>query len=156
MPKFTKYGQFIAGKINTHFKNPDIIYLFDRKCKKSENESYNKWREHLFVHIFNLKEDDINELKKGNNLWETVWTNIRAMEINMQKYEELINIDGTPKDGIEIIETKLILQAGQGNYDFDYLVKFKEGEPRIYHYEYKHHILTNYHNYFHYMIVKIL
>lgn len=138
-PNLPNMDNLSQEKINTHFKNPDIIYLFDRKCKKSENESYNKWREHLFVHIFNLEVGDIHKLKEANELWGIVWTNIRNMEKNMQKYEELININGTPKDGIEIIETKLILQAGQGNYDFDYLVKFKEGEPRIYHYEYKHH-----------------
>merc|ERR1711906_38687 len=89
------------------------------------------------------KEEEDKLKLLDNEDWRLAWTNIRKIEENMKKFEGLINLDGSKKDSITIKETQLILQAGQGNYDFDYLVKFEEGEAKIYHYEYKHHIPEN-------------
>ena len=56
-PKLPNMDNLKETVINEYLNKPEIIYLFDRKCSKSENESYNKWREKLFVHIFNLNEE---------------------------------------------------------------------------------------------------
>ena len=139
-PKLPNMDNLKESVIKEWLNKPIIINLFDKKCSKSENESYNKWREKLFVHLFNLKEEEDKLKLLDNEDWRLAWTNIRKMEETMKKFEGLINLDGTPKSDIKIKETQLILQAGKGNYDFDYLVKFEEGEAKTYHYEYKHHI----------------
>ena len=138
-PRLPNMDNLKESVIKGWLNNPVIINLFDKKCSKSENESYNKWREKLFVHLFNLKKKEDKLHLLDNEDWRLAWTNIKEIETSMKKFEGLINLDGTPKHEIKITETKLILQAGQGNYDFDYVVKFEKGEPKTYHYEYKHH-----------------
>ena len=128
-------------EITQSLNNPYIIYLFPKKCSKGQNESMNKWREHLFVHLFNMKED--NPLFWYHMIgedWRAAWENVRLLERTMVEYEISVDPLGwgeQMKSGV--VETKLVLQAGQGNYDFDFIVKFKEGPEQVRHYEYKHH-----------------
>jgi len=88
-----------------------------------------------------MKED--NSLLYWHNdgeYWQRAWENVRLLERTMFEYESSVDPFGwgqQMKSGV--VETKLVLQAGQGNYDFDFIVKFKEGPEQVRHYEYKHH-----------------
>ena len=123
--------------IMQYLSNPNIIYLYTKSCSKSQNESMNKWREHLFVFLFNMKEG--NPLLEEPD-WRKAWENVRLLEKTMFEYESSVDPSGwgeQMKSGV--VETSLVLQAGQGNYDFDFVVKFNVGPEQVRHYEYKNH-----------------
>ena len=75
-PKLPNMDNLKESVIKGWLNNPIIINLFNKKCSKSENESYNKWREKLFVHIFNLKEkdDELLNCDKRINIYENLKT----------------------------------------------------------------------------------
>jgi len=150
LPDFER-GNLTAQQIEHHLNLPEIVFLFKKKCTKKQNESYNKWREHLFVKIFNMisipndstKHDWTQSRLSGGfaKQWLATFNQLRDLEKDMLIYENIINHEGafiTP--GNPIIETKLNLLAGQGNYDFDYVIKFNQGPEQVFHYEYKNHI----------------
>ena len=140
-PDLPNMDNLPEDKIMESLNDPYIIYLFSKSCSRGQNESMNKWREHLFVFLFNMKED--NALLYWHNegdYWRKAWENVRLLERTMFEYESSVDPLGwgeQMKSGV--VETKLVLQAGQGNYDFDFVVKFKEGPEQVRHYEYKHH-----------------
>ena len=73
--------------------------------------------------------------------WAKTFQQLIDLEKDMLIYEEISDDEGLVLvvPGNDIIETKLHLQAGQGNYDFDFIVKFKTGPEQLFHYEYKNH-----------------
>ena len=148
-PNLQDFANLNESEIEEKLNDQKIIFLFSKACQKKQNESYNKWREHLFVKLFNMvtipetseKTAWRNERIVGEHAeqWVKTFQQLKDLEKDMLIYEEIINDEGLVVPGNEIIETKIHLQAGQGNYDFDFIIKFNTGPQKTYHYEYKNH-----------------
>jgi len=123
-----------------HLMDARMIDLFKKKCSKSENESYNKWREQFFVELFNKKQLDLPDKGEFREDWVRYYTNLIQLEDDMIEFERNTYERNNPGASFgTVVATELNLQAGQGNYDFDFKIIFSDAPSMKFKYEYKHH-----------------
>jgi hypothetical protein len=107
---------------------PLLMYLFDEKSSKSSNNNVNQWREYIWCGLFNSR------------IGDKILENPKCFECS-KKIKDVVpfilKLEGIDKSKIDDI--KLVLKGGQGNYDFDLVLTFKNGTQKKFKYEYKNH-----------------